>query len=443
MDSDQLGILFCTTIAQVNRLHETFTHCSSHSKRPSSHSLDDEHRWKGGEKRWMAATTGLIHGVDIPNVGATVFLGLPYGLLNLYQGSGRAGRDGRRSFSVVLTPKNHTQVRSRNHPMDEDLGCQAEGVDWIEWNGCRRVRLSMTLDGTDTACEDLPNCHLCDWCQPESPLLDALRSVILDPPPPTLRQSIDQVMATQEEDLDDDFPDLSGINWGLDDDFGAALDGTQTPPTPTVPRNDANSLANPPAHLAPPTTTAPSMPVLMAVSHYHQQIRSKKDKAALLSRYARLLLGKCFICWASRQGFRPTHRDLFVACHSGGARVFNDHMVGWMDFKKLIKFPKYKYCFRCGLPQEREFCPTAHPDLGSGDKGKKHCPLEDFAVLLIWFIRHDQEWWPRAVTVFPGLEFQMGVDTFGRWAAAGESLSSFYNGLELVLWFFSEMDLKA
>ena len=90
--------------------------------------MGDEHRWKAGEKRWIAAMTDLIHGFDGANVSATVFLGMPYGLLNLYQGSGRGGRDGHCGSSIVLAQSGISQMESMNTTMDKDLICQAEGI---------------------------------------------------------------------------------------------------------------------------------------------------------------------------------------------------------------------------------------------------------------------------------------------------------------------------
>jgi superfamily II DNA helicase RecQ len=36
----------------------------------------------------------MICGIDDSNVGVIIFVGLGYGLVNLYQGTGRSGRDG-------------------------------------------------------------------------------------------------------------------------------------------------------------------------------------------------------------------------------------------------------------------------------------------------------------------------------------------------------------
>jgi len=76
MDADQIGIIFYMTGMQADELHQ-FTKCSHHSKCRVADSKDDESQWKPGWQRWIAATTGLIQGVDVPNVGTTIFLPMP------------------------------------------------------------------------------------------------------------------------------------------------------------------------------------------------------------------------------------------------------------------------------------------------------------------------------------------------------------------------------
>jgi hypothetical protein len=75
MEPDQIGIIFCTSKADT--VHKRFTHCSSHSDIPNQ--AHNEAEWCEGHKRWIAAMTDLIHGIDAPNVGVAIFVRLPYG----------------------------------------------------------------------------------------------------------------------------------------------------------------------------------------------------------------------------------------------------------------------------------------------------------------------------------------------------------------------------
>ncbi|KAF4463033.1 ATP-dependent DNA helicase Q1, partial [Fusarium albosuccineum] len=57
---------------------------------------------KGGPAGWIAATNALGLGLDDPNVGLVVHGGMPRRLVDLVQESGRGGRGGRKSESVVV-----------------------------------------------------------------------------------------------------------------------------------------------------------------------------------------------------------------------------------------------------------------------------------------------------------------------------------------------------
>jgi hypothetical protein len=64
-------------------------------------------------------------------------------------------------------------------------------------------------------------------------------------------------------------------------------------------------------------------------------------------------------------------------------------------FKKKIKFPRYKFCWTCHLPQDK-FMPPTHLTFGKG----QDCPHEDFIVFLVIFICQDKGWWKRACEAF-------------------------------------------
>jgi len=166
----------------------------------------------------------------------------------------------------MLAAHRHNNLPHAN--IEEDLECYTEADNWKELEECRRLVFSRTLDGAKTSCDDIPDCQLCDFCHPDSPLLDALRDVIPDPPPQP--QAVDQIMAapmTEFAELgNDEFPDTTGIDWDAKAELPFLLGFTQDEGTPNLPRNDNQVLANPPSHLVPPTMTAPSMPVLMATS---------------------------------------------------------------------------------------------------------------------------------------------------------------------------------
>ena len=116
----------------------------------------------------------------------------------------------------------------------------------------------------------------------------------------------------------------------------------------------------------------------------------------------------------------------------GDRRVHSiPYINGWIDFKKEFVFHKFQTCFKCFLPQET-YLPPSHSVFKKGDKGKP-CSMQDFVVLLLWFICHEADWWLKAQSAFPNLPAQPNEDEYAAWCLLVERNENFYNGLELVL----------
>ena len=119
-------------------IDDQFTHCASYSDLAKLKEKN-EARWKGWKPTkvdekgnqlagwWIVAMTGLIHGVNPGNVGGVIFIGLPFGILNFYQGAGRGGRDGWKSWCVLMDATNHHQLASALH---DDANCTYEANQW-------------------------------------------------------------------------------------------------------------------------------------------------------------------------------------------------------------------------------------------------------------------------------------------------------------------------
>jgi hypothetical protein len=434
------GIIFCSTIDEADEMGLNFTRkCVSHSRLSFNVKSENEARWRSGDSQWIAATTGMICGIDDPHVGAVIFIGLGYGLVNLYQGAGRSGRDGTPSWAIVLQSSNTYQAIPVGG-LKDDPQCIEESHEWLHSEECRRIGFSSLFDAARVSCHDIPNAHFCDFCEPDLELFSKLRSKIVDPP-------------VQTEPNYDSF-DCNFMNMSFEGIPELADSGPTTPSHTALSRQHTGSFYMSSPSLYPPTSSssivldpfrfaptpgAPSMLIERQVAYHHATRSTKEEKSKALNAFTTTLLGNCPLCWAYQGILVPRHKErLWIQCRGPHGNGFMTTMGIDRPFKKKIKFPPYKFCWKCHLPQDK-FMPPSHPNMESGKRGKKDCPHEDFVVLLVIFIRQDQEWWRRACQVF-GTPSNMSEDDLVKWYTAEEVQGGFNNSLELILWFYLEKE---
>ena len=332
--------------------------CVSHSKIPTNLKAHNEASWKDGHSQWIAVTTGMICGIDNANVGAVIFVGIGYGLINLYQGAGRSGRDGTPSWAIVLQSSN-SYMAIPSGGLKDDSQCIEESHTWLHINECRRIGFSSLFDNARVTCLDLPNAHLCDFCDPDLELVVNLHSKIVDP--------------MVEPEIEEEYHEMDSFLMSMDfnsiPELSAPASTTTTHrPTPLThaPSTDSILSDEDPFRFA-PTPGEPSMQIQRQVAYYHATLSTKEAKSKALNTFTTMLLGMCPLCWAYQGILVPRHKEKqWIQCRGP---LGEGYMQMGIDrpFKKKIKFPPYKFCWRCHLPQD-EFMPPSH-NFGSGKKG--------------------------------------------------------------------------
>ncbi|KAG6020332.1 hypothetical protein E4U19_006426 [Claviceps sp. Clav32 group G5] len=128
----------------------------------SSFNTDFIQRWKtsGG---CVVATSLLGTGVNYKDVALTVHVGLPYGLIDFAQESGRAGRDGEVVASFILLEKNWLAVESERRPEETQEWSVDEKkmIAFVNTEGRRRLVLGKSFDGNsaqDCKSGDMERC---------------------------------------------------------------------------------------------------------------------------------------------------------------------------------------------------------------------------------------------------------------------------------------------
>lgn len=112
-------------------------------------------QWK--EARVIVATNALGLGIDVPDVRLVVHAGASRRLRDFAQESGRAGRDGAASRSIIVRCPS---VEQRTEGPEQDRGMQA----FLSGKRCRRTALDSVMDGwmDRVGCEeDEQTCDVC------------------------------------------------------------------------------------------------------------------------------------------------------------------------------------------------------------------------------------------------------------------------------------------
>ena len=121
----------------------------------------------------VVATSALGTGVNYPGITAVVHVGMPYGLIDFAQESGRAGRGGEDVDSLVLVEKGWVarERATREARRQEWSRDEREMSNFVNADGCRRLVLAADFDEgepVDCISGEMARCDRCgngvtDW----------------------------------------------------------------------------------------------------------------------------------------------------------------------------------------------------------------------------------------------------------------------------------------
>ncbi|HOT20506.1 MAG TPA: RecQ family ATP-dependent DNA helicase, partial [Spirochaetota bacterium] len=111
-DKKYKTIIYCSSVNLTNTLSEYLTSNTNYTFKPFNAKLeqyqkeDIQNRFKAGDGiDGICATTAFGMGVDVPDIRIVIHYDLPQGIEAYYQESGRAGRDGKNSYCLLLYQK--------------------------------------------------------------------------------------------------------------------------------------------------------------------------------------------------------------------------------------------------------------------------------------------------------------------------------------------------
>ena len=152
------GVVYCRSRDQCEEMAQNLGCGFYHAGMDAEDRADQVKRWVDNG-RLIVATSALGTGVDYPGIVYVLHIGVPYGMIDFAQESGRAGRSGEAVDSVILVEKEEVE-------RDEDA---SQSVDesvmraFVRSKGCRRAIMSNYLDGREIDC-GMQDCATCDRC---------------------------------------------------------------------------------------------------------------------------------------------------------------------------------------------------------------------------------------------------------------------------------------
>lgn len=159
------GLVYCRSKKDVDEIAGMIGCNAFHGDRPLEEREASFKNWVDGNQRFMVCSSLMGCGIDVEGVTAVFHFGTPWSILDFVQESGRAGRGGTPSISIVYAAMDERVADSD----DADLYGKKTMREWVfQHSICRRITLSSFLDNGRITCTLLKGAVPCDVCAAES-----------------------------------------------------------------------------------------------------------------------------------------------------------------------------------------------------------------------------------------------------------------------------------
>jgi hypothetical protein len=463
LQEDSRGIIFASTVADAKEVAAALGAFQHHSEMSATARQANMTRWKEGValneagtmkiQSWMVATPGLMYGIDLKNIGAVIFdeEGMT-GLVGGVQGTARGGRAGQPCMCFFVTTGTFNPKVNAG-----DFTCIKKMAEWTRLDKCLRVTPSEVIDGHTITCEILQvsNQHTeyCGFCRPHTKMTALIKNAIATADKPSNKTNT-SCLAGYEDLPEDCFagpvPSEAFASQDTHLSTFAPSKGVAGRTRTQGPHPPIEKFVAPPA---PPPSSAPpavhrekdnsndvrslrghaSMPIIMNATLATSLNQTKFLKTAVLDRLILRVRMYCYSCYILTGNYKPRDHERIIQCSPKA--TFG---MGWMSFKKswINSFPSWHFCRSCGIPQDVgwvPFGPASHPVYGKG------CVVEDMIPTMLFALKRDPQAWIK-VAASAKLPVSMTDEEFADWVKSYSlGTANYYNGLELVIWFVTEV----
>ena len=386
----------------ADRIGGTFYH-SMMTKEDREKNYND---WYSGKFKWMVATSGFINGVDHPFVTAVIFLEIPHGFLDFFQGSGRGGRSGLLSITLLITTFDPKMK-------DEDgWKCADLLIQWAkQTDECRRVGISAVMDGESRSCSDIKDAELCDVCKsPKKSTASSSQSTTASVQPIATLKSSSPANSSQS---------MSS--------FVRHTKAVVAPPQPVFRPSRVAAASGSQAPQASAKQPMSQMERRAALINADTQL--KGDLMKQIGDHASDFASKhCIICFLLMGKMVPKEKhNYFFHC-----KIDDLTDSDWFSFKRRCRLPlNNTYCLYCWFPQKAPHKLPYHTSdsYGSGNA----CNLRNLASVVVYAVYRNPLWNARICERFPAIAQCNDDQQYADWLVSENSPSGFINAFHLFL----------